>query len=720
MADAKKIHIKFQGKPEKDIPIAAFAFDAKGNFIAEVPVGKNGTVELPRKAAKAARVLVGPVPPEKKGAPMTLRMARRLGAVDVSGKTLEISSQIYERWLICFCNIQGHVVRPVTINDITYNKPVCHARVHIFEVDPWPIFIYRLPDDVIYRLRDELILAVENPPFRRPPLPDPPPFVFDTSVRDFSVASLAKMQTPPPALMARREALMPLMAESRQDSLPVEARIAFSAQSHVQLRKSIVQYQHLILPYFCWWPWIWPYFFDIDEIAVVETDEQGSFDYLMPYLCAFDDQPDLYFRVDYCIGGTWVPVYDPPVACNIWWDYPCGTDVTLTVTDPRVPWCGGETTLPGKQVAWLLIGNDESVSRIQTSGTNEGLTANSWEFGGSLEPHIWFGDDLRVPDGSGRVIDHYRLTYRRLGSGDTPVALDQQVVRHYALVLPDGTLNFKAFTLGPDPAFANTLFKIRPQNPSPVPAGDEASWAPEVDARANTASGYFLTHLLNGGDAPSAAGTYEIFLELYYDDGTRVNWTAAGVAAKLPDPTIIPPYGVGDVPTIDAPLYNLIRSDYAQAAVGDAIYGMRVVVQVDNNQVYPVIETITGTGLDSDNDCGFYKYTPGGGATVTLAFQALQARKFATFSFETDRGPGNPVGTATVSGRVGDTPVNGFNFDSGTFIYTKSAIPVADLLGGCENAAFAETLSMTAMITDGWSTLYYGSATPHAFALAKK
>ena len=60
-------------------------------------------------------------------------------------------------WLWCMCRVRGRVVRPVTINGITYDMPVCHARVHICEVDPFWILVSRLPDDVIWRLRDELI-----------------------------------------------------------------------------------------------------------------------------------------------------------------------------------------------------------------------------------------------------------------------------------------------------------------------------------------------------------------------------------------------------------------------------------------------------------------------------------------------------------------------------------------------------------------------------------
>jgi hypothetical protein len=46
-------------------------------------------------------------------------------------------------------------------------------------------------------------------------------------------------------------------------------------------------------------------------------------------------------------------------------------------------------------------------------------------------------------------------------------------------------------------------------------------------------------------------------------------------------------------------------------------------------------------------------------------------------------------------------------------------VPVADLLAGCVKAAFAETLYVAAMATDGWSILTYldASGTPLAYAL---
>jgi hypothetical protein len=47
------------------------------------------------------------------------------------------------------------------------------------------------------------------------------------------------------------------------------------------------------------------------------------------------------------------------------------------------------------------------------------------------------------------------------------------------------------------------------------------------------------------------------------------------------------------------------------------------------------------------------------------------------------------------------------------------AVPLTDLLGGCDKAAFSETCHVDALATDGWSTLDYldATATPKAFAL---
>ena len=189
----------------------------------------------------------------------------------------------------------------------------------------------------------------------------------------------------------------------------------------------------------------------------------------------------------------------------------------------------------------LTIGNNVD-AEIQglAAGSQRGLTTAGQPFGGSLEPHVWFGDAL-IAGG----ITHYRWSYRRLGSSGAWTALDRQVVRHYAEIAADSTLTFKPFLLGPDPAYSGqNLFKIQPEDP---PTG---TWAPMVDARENTASGFFLSHLLKGGNAAAAAGKYELKLELFHADGSLVNLTDEGVLVK--EPTIAAPFGPNTVPTATA------------------------------------------------------------------------------------------------------------------------------------------------------------------------
>lgn len=90
------------------------------------------------------------------------------------------------------------------------------------------------------------------------------------------------------------------------------------------------------------------------------TDEQGCFDTIVFYPCA-GDHPDLYFWVEYFIGAAWTTIYHPnPICCHTRWNYPCGNEVLLRVTDPRVILCGAPPSdLPGLQVAVMTQGQYE-------------------------------------------------------------------------------------------------------------------------------------------------------------------------------------------------------------------------------------------------------------------------------------------------------------------------------------------------------------------------
>lgn len=742
MKNMKKIviNVALDGKPDKKLDIVAYAFDHGGRLIASAPL-KDQQVQLISKddnMPAPERILFAPPLAKNRTQAPTIGELERLRAYEpvwrfdpkkFEYELLPIPEFNWHWWWLCACRVRGRVVKSVNFHGVIQDMPVCHARVHICEVDPLLIVIPRLPDEIIDRIRDELLEP--RPPIRFPiPLPDPPPFRFDPHVVDVSPINVARMQplrAAPPAkqfasMAARRaggEVMLnpqPLPPQAAPE-LPATVRAQLTSVSTNFTRQALLDNAVLLRPYLCLWPWIWPYFYRCDEVAVIDTDNNGRFDTTILYPCS-GDHPDLYFWVEYCIGGVWTTVYHPPLRCNTWWNYVCGSDVTIRVTDPRVPWCGDPNPLPGKQVAVLLIGNGVSMTEIQRTGAgvNEGLTTGGEPFGGSLEPHVWFGDAL-----IGAGIDHYRWSYRRLTGADGVTlvadiwhAMDKEVVRHYGEVMADSTLTFKPYQLGPDPAFAGqNLFKIRPVNP-PLNAGAVASsWAPEVDGRSNTASAFFMSHLLNGSDVAAAAGKYELKLELFKSDGSLVNLTDEGVLLKVP--TIDGPFGAGTVPTQLVAHHPAQFTDMEDRVIRNGagkIVAFRVVLRVDNNNCQAAIYPVSVDG-NVANVCGFVQYAPGDDVHVT--YWAYHPNNFATFNFTIARGSTGVVESA--SGAVGTSPVNGYIRDASS-VFSKD-VPVADLLGDCEKAAFAENLHIDALATDGWNTLNYldADATPVAFAL---
>ena len=753
-ADARlRFQVAFDGQPDNSIDLAAYIFDQNGNFITRSSVD-DGKIELAISAKKAnhARLFIAPVLPERKQQMPTIQLMERLKAYNPvwnfdrqvqEYNLLPIPDFHWKDWLWRRCRVRGRVVKPVTISGISYDMPVCKARVHICEVDPLIYIIPRLPDYLVWRLRDDLIRFIERPTLQPIPEPDPP-FSFDPSVVDPSPEAIAQLnrvvspmqlngmlsnsllqvalnpQTLPPRAMVMADQTMSakqsvllqsqLGTSTKLLTLPVETRALLSSPSVSTVRQGLLANPNLLRPYLCYWDWLLSYL-QCDEIAIVETDQQGRFDSAIWYLIT-GDRPDLYFWVEYCIGGTWTTVYRPSVRCNTYWDYACGTEVTIRITDPRVPYCSEPPSLPGLQVGVLTIGNNVSLHEIQgaAAGMVEGLTTASEPFGGSLEPHVWFGSDLLAAG-----ISYYRWSYRRLGASEADWrAMDRQVVRHYSDIASDGTLVFKPYLLGPDtsPVLAGkNLFQIQPQDP---PTG---TWVPQVDARENTASAFFLSYLEAGADALAAAGKYELKLELFRNDGTLVNLTDAGVEFKVP--TTDAPFGV-DTVTTTAPAPERLFQD-----ADGKVVAFRLVVHVDNNPCEAEIYTITGTGLTIDADCGFLEYAPA--ATVSVSFKARHPNNFAVFNFDITRGNSIGIPEASADGPVGNNPVDGFN-RSAASVFSKNGISVATLLTSqnppektpCTKAAFAQTLYVGAIATDGWLTLTYLSrpAIPKAFALA--
>ncbi len=779
-ASASKVSLKVstESVPDFEGALSAFVFDTNGRLLASAPV-RGGAVTLPVSEAQVlkGRVFFGPAPEGDDLVP-TLQLMERLRAYEPvlrAGRggglvdLVRIPSDLLRLWPFCFCHVRGRVVRAIDGPNGHEERPVCGARVHICEVDAIPRFVLRLPDRDLLRLRDDLIGVIRFPrPIPRPPEPDPPPFLFrfDPDIaglnpqplppapgdplrgavgsrrldpgaavglnpqplppRTTDVVGFDPQPDPPAGLLsrtARSGVSLPAVSALRRTggigaALAPEVAAALTSASVTQVRSALLANVHLLRPYLCFWPWWWGWF-RCDEIRVLETDAFGRFETLIFYLCA-GDKPDLYFWVEFQLGGVWETVYHPPIPCNTWWNYACGTEVTIRITDERVPVCDTEPDLPGCQVAVLSIGNNVSISEIQGAGAGvaEGLTTDGRPFGGTLEPHVWFSRDCLINQ---KGITHYRWSFRRLTGPDgvTPnvgswTIMTRKVGRHYSMLDPvTGNPVFPFHDLGPDPlAPVGNLFQIKPLDPPPPGIDWEV-----LDAREDTATAFFETAGLSGGNAAAAAGKYEIKLELFKSNASLVDWTAEGVDLTIAD--VPAPFGTNPVTTVAAPAYYRILDP----GTGH-LMGYRMVVRVDNNPCRAEIQAITGTGLTVDANCGFVEYTAG--ATVDLVFEAEHPNNFAVFGFSVRRGLGIPIPPAAASGKVGDSPVSGYVL-SGAFTYSKT-LSVSTLLTvntppgqtPCAQAAFAEVLDVDALATDGWShhLTHLDRSDVAAFALA--
>lgn len=757
--DRVTFQVSTESRPDFDRPLVAFAFDRNGSLLdrADVKSGKV-TLGIPEKGRAHARVFVAPAADELDAAGLTADRLARLGAYepvllgdDGLLDRIRIPGDLIDIWPFCFCWVRGRVVRS------SDGRPVCDARVHICEADRIPRWILELPELDILRLRDDLIDVLRNPPIPLPPVPEPDPFPpfpgpgpdpapFERALFRLSSPGQAvgfNPQPEPPGSAAgfnpqpeppgsrvgfnpqpEPPKLIGPMFRPRPTLEPIEIdpglRASLLSPSSDVVRRALAGSWTLLVPWLCHWPWWW-WRFRCDEVAVRTTDAQGRFEAIVFYPCG-GDRPDLYFWVEYDFGGGFETVHRPPLPCNIHWDYACGTEVTIQVSDPRIPGCDPEPDLDGCQVVIKSIGNQIAVRELQTSSAgpaHEGLTAGGRPLGASLELRVDFGRTCLIDT---KKIPYYRWSYRRLSgpggtggptSGWTPLSRD--VYRHYRVGTsypsePMGPLP----TTGPGAAPLPNLFKIRPVDP---PTGNEwVVWNEHVDL----ATAYFDTHLLPGvptsgptstGPAPddTAAGRYELKLELFDETGDLVNWTDEGIDLRIPEQNA--PFGTTTITTEPAPAYNRV----VEAGSGDTL-GFRMVVRIDNNRCYAEIFPVAGD-VPPDPACGFHEY-----ASLTddarLSFVARHPNRFATYAFGTRRAAGSNIGAASTSGVAGEPGTNGF-LHTGGFTYEKD-VAVGTLLGSCDQAAFAETLHVVPMVTNGYSTINgYRHDDAAAFALAK-
>lgn len=776
----------------RELPdVVAYAFDQNGEFLASAPIpkGEEGEValKLPAKLdGETIRVLAGPpvmedvdenVPQwmavlarggaEERGAPSAATLLRR-GAFekrfrlssDLARLELDIFRPDWAKWLFCPCVVRGRLIKRITLPDGSVEEMgVCYACVEIYEVDKFPKLILRLPDKELFRLRNDLIATLKartiEPPLEKlypepprvkipPPPPPPPARALETSCCDeveVAPAGALRAERASGVVMPERlaNAAVLEMASSGWDSGTM-AQMApiLRAGTASQLRDAMIAQSGFLVQLTCVWEWL-THYYKMDLIKCVCTDEQGRFQTTIWYNC-FGDKPDLYFKAWQCISCTPHVVYDPGVACHTFWNYQCGTEVVLEVTDPAARVCAPPpaVTPPPGITQWIMpyaVGGtrlDQIKPHWQDAGTHwqavgsefakRGLT----DYGGITDAP--FGSTLGLRLGHSSAIPttqlyHYHWLYQKEGETTwhefaSPVA--GTVVRHYVaedLGDPTKTPTFPAYTLGPKSVGGMHLYEFKPHNPPSMP-GYNTYW-PTDTWFADIYSGILRSHNLPGGIG-SAAGRYKIKVEIYDSSGNKV---APGAGTFQ---FIVPTGVASDGVTIETRPANT-NAAHGPVEIDDD--GFVFYLHIDNRECTATIDAPMIGAASAGDVCGFLRYEAGD--TVDIDFHAIHPDNYAYFDFYlkraaktlheadnaevsaiavdayTDDGTGTPVKTAEYTGD-----------GSGNF---GEDFSLSNLLGPCSEAAFAEILWVYAKATNGWDRLNgYDDHDERGFALAPK
>lgn len=721
-------NLRFEGAKEgEDLPQAeAWAFDSNGAPLAHTHVRDGrAVIELPgRLAHRTVRVFFA-AGRKRSGRP-TIAQLEREGAYEVRRRAdpaaaeieVPIWGPVWNRWFLCECVVTGRLVTNVTLpNGVVKQLPVCNSQVTICEVWPWWWIFERLPDPILWRLREEIVGLVAGPV----PTPGPGP-VENAGVR----GALALRTSPPvaaappafrpPGSVGGRKA--PRAAAAVQPSIPAisdpmvldKVRSLSVASQAEHLRAQLIDLAPIFIDWLCWWDWFEPWLW-VDCFETVSTDDNGNFFAVLWRPCIFG-APNLYFSAQQHQGANWVTIYEPWVRCGTWWNYDCGSTVTLVVTDPAaIPCAPSDPVTPPDGVgSWVLVtavGGSFVWGTAPLPAPPAGWVRQDGEtdYGGEVDAP--FGGYLGVRSGASIDIPsaaakYYRWSYRKAGT-TTWYPMSDTVVRHYVKETPPHLPTFPVEVMGPFTVNGQpALYLFKPLSPPPPaatdPAGTVTYW-PNDDLFADIYSGYWDTTALPGGPL-TAAGVYQVKLEVFDENA---NLVAPGAGTF----TFIVPDAVGGDGSISARAADPSELDN---------HGYVFNVHVDNNPCGAAISAPTISGLGAADDCGFLDYDSPTNP-VTLAFQATHPNGFATFGFSTVRGA-NAVSAADASGEVWAAAAGGFTGDgAGNFTQTLAA---SVLLGGCVNAAFAMDLDVYAKATTGWGDRIsaYDASALRAFALA--
>ena len=727
------VQINLPDKLPADITPVLHVGDTPGKHITTAKIPRNGAtrVRIPNGLKGAAMRFVTSPTAEKQP---TLKQLRRISAVETirpfnpdDELIIDIGEGVVAGWILCICTVRGKVVKAVPQpTGVSVDYPVCNARVHICEVDKIPRIIWTIPDDIILRVRDELLVEPFPPdpigpvirrfprdlpePPEPPELPGPPgpPGAGGPIGR-----SLASVKSSVRAFLTT--------AESIKESTVVFTNLR-RAPNTVEVRKALVNLA-VLYPWWCWYPWLDPYFtYEVDCLWEVWTDSSGSFEKTFVHSCA--DTPDIYIWVEQFIAGAWNTIYARGPRCDTHWNYACGSEITIRVTDPDAIVCvpPPEVVVPSGITTWVL---PMAVGAMEIAGTSSHASdplgwvqadGTASYAGPSSAPNVApvmdapLGGYLRFKmlhslDLPKAGMTRYVWSYRLKPSPNPTVPggwikMDETVVRKYQVPGSGGFPIFPVHTLGPD---ADGLFHFRPHSPPagvwPVTGFTEDLWS----AKFNTvpvAPGLYqvrvTVHNAAGAVVPPSPGTFQFVATDTRDAWKETYDTRAASAAELID---------------DGFVFDL-RIDNAHCTA----------------QLHP---TQTSVGAVADA-CGFLRYADKSLTDVTLSFEASHPRDQAWFTLDLVRGftdlnqvevgDGGLVGALSVpvDSNGGITWANAFytGDGAGNFSGTFSALR---FLEACDNAAFAADLYTRVKAHNGLRRLHeYDRHSLMAFALAEE
>ena len=161
----------------------------------------------------------------------------------------------------------------------------------------------------------------------------------------------------------RARELKAYMPDHGLEELAINLKTTYGLEA---ARAAIQNQIEVFKPIWCHLQWLHSGF-RVDCLKTARLDSRGCFDTDISYPC-YGDKPDLYFRVEQkCHDDGWTRVHAPSVSCNTHWNYCCGDEMEIIVTNPsaatgltpggcNIPYSAGDPASVGE---WVPLPDSE-------------------------------------------------------------------------------------------------------------------------------------------------------------------------------------------------------------------------------------------------------------------------------------------------------------------------------------------------------------------------